>query len=100
MNKGIMANWGPLEDRVVKCFDKALKRKGYLSLCSIIESQYYFPRKYPLSLKKTTARATFQHHKNTVRLPPKFNISLYRAQFLAKKRLQMTITFASEKVDI
>lgn len=85
----VMAKWGSLEDRVVKCFEKSLQKKGYLSLCSIIESQYYFPRKYPVQLKKMAVMNEFQHHKSTVRLPPKFNIAHFRAQFLAERRRQM-----------
>ncbi|HIF9340604.1 TPA: hypothetical protein ACX6RU_000652 [Photobacterium damselae] len=40
--------WELLDQRVHRTFDKAVKKKGKLSLATIVESQYYFPRKYSI----------------------------------------------------
>ncbi len=40
--------WELLDQRVQRTFEKAIKKKGELSLATIVESQYYFPRKYPI----------------------------------------------------
>lgn len=38
--------WELLDERFHKSIMKAIERKGELSLASIIEYQYFFPRKY------------------------------------------------------
>ncbi len=38
--------------RAYRCFHKAIEKTGYLSLSSIVESQYYYPRDYPLQPKR------------------------------------------------
>ncbi|MGR5187744.1 hypothetical protein ACPV3S_20305 [Photobacterium damselae] len=38
--------WELLDERFHKAIMKAIEKKGELSLASIIESQYFFPRKY------------------------------------------------------
>lgn len=38
--------WELLDERFHKSLIKAVNRKGELSLASIVECQYYFPRKY------------------------------------------------------
>ncbi|PSV66973.1 hypothetical protein [Photobacterium angustum] len=43
-----------LSARIEKSFDRALSKKGYLSLCSIIESQYKSKQSYPMVLRKNT----------------------------------------------
>lgn len=48
MNK---KKWELLDQRFEKTIIRAMNKKGYLSLATIIESQYYFPRTYPLKLK-------------------------------------------------
>lgn len=40
--------WELLDQRVQRTFDRAVKKKGKLSLATIVESQYYFPRKYSI----------------------------------------------------
>lgn len=40
------------EIRTLKTFKKAIDFKGYISLCSIVESQFFYPRKYTMTLKK------------------------------------------------
>ncbi|HIF9228183.1 TPA: hypothetical protein ACX6S2_004220 [Photobacterium damselae] len=40
--------WELLDQRVQRTFEKAIKKKGELSLATIVESQYYFPRKYSI----------------------------------------------------
>ncbi|WP_340642472.1 hypothetical protein [Photobacterium damselae] len=48
MNK---KKWELLDQRFEKTIIRAMNKKGSLSLATIIESQYYFPRTYPLKLK-------------------------------------------------
>ncbi|HIF9334051.1 TPA: hypothetical protein ACX6RM_002312 [Photobacterium damselae] len=43
--------WELLDQRFEKTIIRAMNKKGSLSLATIIESQYYFPRAYPLKLK-------------------------------------------------
>lgn len=38
--------WELLDERFHKSLVRAVKKKGELSLASIIECQYFFPRKY------------------------------------------------------
>ncbi|MGR5227267.1 hypothetical protein ACPV30_01960 [Photobacterium damselae] len=41
-----------LTKRFNRAINKAILKKGYLSLATIIESQYYLPRRYPMKLKE------------------------------------------------
>lgn len=43
-----------IDKRFYKALAKAQRITGYVSLGSIIESQYYFPRKYGLEPKRIT----------------------------------------------
>ncbi len=45
MNK---RKWELLNQRVERTFNRAINKKGGLSLATIVESQYYYPRNYPL----------------------------------------------------
>jgi len=84
-----MAKWGRLESKVINTFNLALARKGYLSLCSIIESQYYIPRTYPINLMKCTHLAVVNRPENKGRLPQQYNIVKYRIEYQQKiKRRQ------------
>ncbi|WP_146154612.1 hypothetical protein [Photobacterium leiognathi] len=47
-----MSSKKQLVTRVEKSIRHALVKKGYISLCSIVESQYNANQKYPLSLRK------------------------------------------------
>ncbi len=71
--------WERDEKRVVKRFDKAIEKTGYLSLCSIIESQYYFPRTYPLELIKQPERIEVNRSYRPLQ-PQQYKIANYRRQ--------------------
>lgn len=47
-----------LSARIEKSFDRALTKKGYLSLCSIVESQFKHKQNFPMSLRKNTDKIT------------------------------------------
>ncbi len=47
-----MSSKNQLVTRVEKSIRHALVKKGYISLCSIIESQYNANQKHPLNLRK------------------------------------------------
>ncbi len=49
-----MSSKKQLVTRVEKSIRHALVKKGYISLCSIVESQYNANQKYPLNLRKNT----------------------------------------------
>ncbi len=49
MNK---RKWELLNQRVERTFNRAINKKGGLSLATIVESQYYYPRNYPLKPKE------------------------------------------------
>ncbi len=68
----MMAKWGKLENQVTNTFNRALARKGYLSLCSIVESQYYTPHPYRLENKRV--------------LPQPCNIIKYRIEYQQKRK--------------
>lgn len=51
-----MSSSNILSARIEKSFDRALSKKGYLSLCSIIESQYKSKQSYPMVLRKNTEK--------------------------------------------
>lgn len=51
--------WELLDERFHRTITKAIKKKGELSLASIIECQYFFPRKYnitPVTVKYKSKR--------------------------------------------
>lgn len=82
----MMAKWGKLENQVTNTFNRALARKGYLSLCSIVESQYYTPRTYPLNLMKSTHLAVVNRPENKRVLPQPCNIVKYRIEYQQKRK--------------
>ncbi|MGR5241682.1 hypothetical protein ACPV5G_16115 [Photobacterium damselae] len=43
--------WELLDERFYRALERACARKGELSLATIIEAQYFFPRKYPIKPK-------------------------------------------------
>lgn len=57
-----------LEKRVYQTFEKALVRNGYLSLRSIIESQYRFPRTFIIEpIRKSSIEPRINFPSSTLR---------------------------------
>lgn len=52
----MLRKWQKLDERFARSLDRALESKGYISLSSIVESQYYFPQKHPMNLSRNSQR--------------------------------------------
>ncbi len=52
----MLRKWQKLDERFARSLDRALESKGYISLSSIVESQYYFPQKHPMNLSRNSER--------------------------------------------
>ena len=77
-----------VHNQVTNTFKRALACKGYLSLCSIIESQYFIPRSYSMKLIKREHLAEVSKAKSKGLLPHQFNIAEYRNKSLKKKKIE------------
>lgn len=73
-----MAKWGRIENQATNTFNRALESKGYLSLCSIVESQYFIPRSYSLNLAKNKHLVALNKPISRGLSPQPFNFSKYR----------------------